>query len=609
MANFAFILLALVSSSAASDVACVTGEDDGQGVYLVQTDRRAVKTAAKQASASSANPSPLTDAGPSKEQLERQLVENATQHFVANLTQAQHFADIPFSDPDVLIVETKLRKLVPWLFDHPTRVQFTSSIDVQDLQALPLETLPSELGHAKYTLARGGQSAATNIKICVSTPFILWFCYWITMRLKANRLARRTGAAKFDAAPIYMMCLIATIGGTMIVTLKPYIALDFGASAGMVGLLQSAFSFTQFFGTLIMGWLSDKVGRKKLLLVLPIGHIVAHLGCAASSSYWPFFCSRLLLGCFGGLVSISEALIAENTPKEECAGALGKLMAFLGLGVVLGPAMASLLAPLGTANIFYVTAFLALLIWVWLLWAFDDSWKGALPAAERTLTENSAPEETTETPQVAPNWGMLLFWYAFVILGNAGGGSSMSMLPLFYLDVYSIQERTMGLMFMLSGIVLMVAQGALSGVVSKKFGETGAVILGVGGGCFWMVLLIFVRNPAMPWILVVGSTAMGAFTDPTSCSAVAGLANHKNRGMLLGIYQALRALGQGIGPILGGFLYEIAMLLPFYVSLLNGLGLLAACVVVLCISKRQVPSMEQAFEEKVQHEADAKQAA
>jgi len=369
----------------------------------------------------------------------------------------------------------------------------------------------------------------------------------------------------------------------MIIVLKPYIALTLGASPGMVGVLQSAFSFAQFFGTLTMGWMSDKFGRKQLLLALPIGHIVAHLGCAMSSTYWPFFFSRLLLGCFGGLVPISEALIAENVPKEECAGALGKLMAFLGLGAVAGPAMASLLAPLGFANIFYFAALLAWAIWMWLLWSFDDSWKGAAPAAEQTLM--SEGQDGTERKQAPLKYGMLLFWYAICLFGGTSGSTSQSMIPLIYLDWYGITERRMGILFMLAGVVGMFTQALVTGPLSKRFGNLGTATMGAFGGVLIMGFFLNVRHPVVPWIVGVGGPALGALTDPTSCAAVAQLAGDTNRGKLLGMYQALRALGQGLGPVIGGFLYETSVTLPFRASYIYGMFSCAFMASVLFVVK------------------------
>jgi len=548
---FFLLHLALSVLVAADELGWCDQDGSCPGVFLVQTDRRAVKAGSltKQTSQRQDENASLRDSGGAQ-----------TAHVLERLQEAHAFDRLKALD-----IEEKLPAWMPWLFRNSSTYQAAHprlqlSRAGYDFQTLPMESLADGV-----TIAHGGMPPSSNWKLAVFTPITLAAAYLVLTRLKAQRTRQRSGTpARFDPSAIYLMCLIASMGNSMIIVLKPYIALTLGASPGMVGVLQSAFSFSQFFGTLIMGWMSDKFGRKQLLLVLPIGHIVAHLGSAMSTTYWPFFFSRLLLGCFGGLVPISEALIAENVPKEECAGALGKLMACLGLGAVAGPAMASLLSPLGFANIFYFAAVLALAIWMWLLWSFDDSWKGAAPAAEQTLM--SERQDGTESKQTSVRYGMLLFWYAICLFGATFGTTSQSMIPLIYLDWYGITERKMGILFMLAGVVGMLTQATFTGPLSKRFGNLGTATMGAFGGVLIMAFFLSVRHPVVPWIVGVGGPALGALTDPTSCAAVAQLAGDTNRGKLLGIYQALRALGQGLGPVIGGFLYEISVTLPFRVS-------------------------------------------
>eukprot|EP00931_Biecheleriopsis_adriatica_P038313 TRINITY_DN21955_c0_g1_i1.p1 TRINITY_DN21955_c0_g1~~TRINITY_DN21955_c0_g1_i1.p1 ORF type:complete len:604 (+),score=89.35 TRINITY_DN21955_c0_g1_i1:96-1907(+) len=560
---------------AATDAGCDL--EDNAGVYLVQTDRRAKKATARE---------------------ERPALKQVT-HLKDHLSS-------PWIAPDVAVLERKLQAVAPWLFWSPLPSQ---QLNAQGLGFPSLSSLPGGLQSLSgasgpdglhVNLKHGGLSPSGSLKLVLSTPFILCGIYMLIMRLKSTKASRAPSENHaFNPVPLYMTCLICSAGGTMIITLKPYIAIDFGATPGMVGLLQSSFSITQFFGTLVMGYLADIFGRKQLILTLPIGHILAHLGCAVSTSYTPFLLSRLLLGCFGGIVPICEVLVAENTEPSERAGALGKLMAVLGLGVVIGPGLASLLAPIGTANIFYAAAGMALVIWMWLLWAFDDSWKGAFPVKAEPAegsSEGPAEQHLEGKPQDSlPK--MLLFWYLCVIIGGSSSASSMSMMPLFYLETYGVDQRQMGEIFMLSGFVMIFAQAGLAGPASKKFGELGASMLGLAIAGLGLAMLLFITNPIVPWLVAIIGTSAGAFTDPASCAAVSTLATDRNRGTLLGIYQALRAAASGIGPIVGGMIYEVDIFLPFRISIWTCASIFVITGVLLC-AKRSAKddSHEQSFE-------------
>lgn len=567
------LLMCLLVASAATDnnpgLTC-GAEELSCGVHLVQTDHRAVRAASPHRQAAEKAKEPATSAADSEGLLH--VSKRRKQPVVA-----------PVYDPEVIQMELWLRSVAPWIFPRSSAIQRLQNMETH----LHVSVVGSPNKGHEVTLHRGGLPASDNWKICLATPLIVYACYLLVMNLKSRRAQASSDpqptVVQFDPMAIYLMVLVASVGGSMIIVLKPFIALDFGASPAMVGVMQSSFSIAQFFGTLIMGFLSDRFGRKQLLLTLPIGHIVAHLCCAMSQSYTPFLLSRILLGFFGGLVPIAEALIAENTAEEERAGALGKMMAFLGLGFVGGPGIASLLSPLGFANIFYIAAVLALLIWMWLLYAFDDSWKGSGPAgtklarAEGVGVGENAPEAMSQA-QPLP-WKMLVFWYvitsAYCAVGPSSSGAG-SMVPLFALDMYDMHEQAIGGLMMCAGFFMILFQATITGIVSKQIGNICSCMVGLAGACLMYCMVFLVHSSVTLVIACVLSTAAGALIDPTSCAAVASLAGDERRGSLLGIYQAVRALGQGGGPIISGVLYEVTKDLPFQVNVAAGLVLIAA---------------------------------
>lgn len=563
------LLLGVAAAAAAVDsysgLACDV-EDSSCGVHLVQTGHQAVRAGLHKQN--------LVQAAEKRKRPETFV---ADPEGLLHATRNENDTAASLYDPKVMQLEQRLRSVVPWMFpSSPAILRLQTMETYLHVSAVDL---PAEGGGHKVTLHHGGLPASSNWKICLATPLIVYFCYLLTVKLKARRASdsHLAVARPFDPAPIYIMVFVACVGGSMIVVLKPFIALDFGASPAMVGVMQSSFSIAQFFGTLIMGFLSDRFGRKQLLLTLPIGHIVAHLGCAMSRSYTPFLLCRVLLGFFGGLVPIAEALIAENTAEEERAGALGKMMACLGFGIVAGPGMASLLVPLGTANVFYIAAVLALAIWMWLLYSFDDSWKGSGPAGSKLAKEaaaETAPEVHPEAKAQPLPWKMLVFWYAMVFVYCSAGPSTSaagSMVTLYAVDMYNMREQAMGVMMMVAGLLMIFFQATLAGVVAKSVGNLCSCIVGLVGACAMYSMVFLLHSPVAFVAALLLSTASSALIDPTSCAAVATLASDERRGSLLGVYQAFRALGQGLGPIIGGVLYEVTWDLPFQASTAVGL--------------------------------------
>eukprot|EP00930_Biecheleria_cincta_P015266 TRINITY_DN12792_c0_g1_i3.p1 TRINITY_DN12792_c0_g1~~TRINITY_DN12792_c0_g1_i3.p1 ORF type:complete len:494 (+),score=72.77 TRINITY_DN12792_c0_g1_i3:333-1814(+) len=490
-------------------------------------------------------------------------------------------------------MEQWLRRVTPWVFPWSNATMRLQKIETH--LHVSVVGLPDR--GREVTMHHGGLPASSSWKICLATPLIIYACYLLVLKLKARRADSQLAMVQFDPMPINIMVCVAMLGGTMITVLKPFIALDFGASPAMVGVMQSSFSIAQFFGTLLMGFLSDTFGRKQLLLTLPIGHIVAHLGCAMSRSYTPFLLCRVLLGFFGGLVPIAEALIVENTVQEERAGALGRMMAFLALGAVVGPGVASLLSPLGFANIFYIAAVLALLIWMWLLYTFDDSWKGSGPAASKLTkaegaVQDSVPETTSETQP--PSWKMLVFWYIIIFGFNTVGPSyaaAGSMMPLYALDMYDMREQAVGVLIMFQGLLLIIFQANLTGLVSKQIGNIGSCIVGLAVACVLMSMLFLVHSPVVFVVVVpLSMAAASALIDPPSCAAVARLASDETRGSLLGIYQAFRSLGAGLGPLISGVLYEVTLDLPFQAGVAAGLVLIAALGTAQALTRSETSS-------------------
>jgi len=451
--------------------------------------------------------------------------------------------------------------------------------------------------HLAHGFSRGGLPSSANWLVCVAAPFLLVACYLLVAALKRFRnQIREANRSDFDVTLLYVTVLLVQIENSMIGTMMPFIARDLNAGPRMVGLLQASTMGTACVACFVYGCIGDKVGRQRLLIMMPIGHFMGHVGSALSSSYWSLFAFRLFVGCFGGIIAVCEALLTEHVDVQHLAGALGKLMASSSVGAMAGPGLASLLAPLGWASIFFSAACLSLLNWMWILWSVDASAGRDSKHLELGVQPIDEVEVTRPNHEVVGRTSIgnakehfprvLLFWYFLVTLATVGMWVCTAMLPLYYMDAYAIRERQMGLMSSVAAIVVAVAQSVAIGSVNKCFGTLCSNIIGnLCVACLCFVVLL-VHAPWLPWIITVALACVTIFMNPQSIGEVAKLANDQNRGAVMGIYQGLRGVGETLGPSLGGVLYNISAHACFGFVIMTSSVAAMSCAVALLLRRR-----------------------
>ena len=136
---------------------------------------------------------------------------------------------------------------------------------------------------------------------------------------------------------IFVTVFIDLVGFGIIIPMNPYLAKAFGASAFEVGLLMSSYSLMQFLFSPVWGQLSDRIGRRPVILISLVGGAASHLGFAFATSFWMLVLARSLAGLFGGNLSAAMAYIADITPEKDRSKGMGLIGAAFGLGFILGP--------------------------------------------------------------------------------------------------------------------------------------------------------------------------------------------------------------------------------------------------------------------------------
>jgi len=367
---------------------------------------------------------------------------------------------------------------------------------------------------------------------------------------------------------IFLIVFVDLLGfGIVIPQLGIYVD-KYQGSAFMVGLLMASYSLMQFLIAPRMGRLSDRIGRKPVLLYSLAGFVVANLVFAFADSLLMLFLSRLLAGAAAANIATAQAYVADITTEEKRAQGMAMIGAAFGLGFVLGPALGGLLGGLGgNFAIGLASAFFSAVSFLLALFFLAE-----VPKAQRK-----------KRPQKSPGWFWLkrpglglalllsvLYMTAFTqmeatfsifVLQKFVAPEAATEGGLFRLHAYADAEvhpkasAMVGWLFAAIGIVSVFVQGFAIRHFRKHVSEktlviTGAAFVAAGLAAFslptqfaWMYL------PAMA--IAFGS----ALYNPSLSALVSRLAPQENQGEALGAYQSTGALGRVLGPLLGGFLY------------------------------------------------------
>ena len=348
---------------------------------------------------------------------------------------------------------------------------------------------------------------------------------------------------------IFLTVLIDLIGFGIILPILPYYAQRFGVQGVGFGTLVFAFSAMQFLATALLGWLSDRVGRRPIILTTTIFNAAGYLLFAFAGSYPILLVARLISGFAGGNISAAQAYIADITPAAERSKGMGMLGAAFGLGFTLGPAVGGLAAHYGgSAAPGLVAAGLSLLNFVSAYFILPES-LGLEHRSQRELWDFGHVGEAFDSPRLRPLmvvWGLAPFAFS---------GYTVA-LPLFAGAAFGWRERELGLFFAVVGLTAAVVQGFLFGKLARRVGDRALVILGM----FGMALAIGVVPFLPSGQALYGWTFVLAFSNSVFAPAATGLvsvyASPTEQGSILGAAQSVAALGRMGGPLAVGWAYD-----------------------------------------------------
>ncbi|MCC6628966.1 MAG: MFS transporter [Chloroflexi bacterium] len=374
---------------------------------------------------------------------------------------------------------------------------------------------------------------------------------------------------------VYVTVFIDLLGFGIILPALPYYATAFGATGVWVGALLTAYSAAQFLSAPVLGRLSDRVGRRPIILLSLAGSAVSLLVTGLATNLPVLLAARTLAGLFGGSISAAQAYIADVTAPTDRARAMGLLGAAIGLGFVLGPALGALLSPAGFGTAAFVAAGLAAANLVFGLVALTES----RPAERRTATRARSTWANFLDALRHPSVSRIL---AGIFLTTLAFVSMETTFALLGQQRFGLDTRGFGLVLTYVGIIAVIVQGGLVGRLARRYGERALAV--AGAGAIGAGLAALAIAPSLPTALVAltGLAVGHGLATPTLPTLLSRESDVDEQGGALGLGQSVAAAARAIGPLLAGWLFDIQALLPYL-----GGALLGLAVAILLTGVRQ----------------------
>lgn len=358
---------------------------------------------------------------------------------------------------------------------------------------------------------------------------------------------------------IWTTVALDLVGFGIVVPILGRYAERFGANGLQVGLLFASFSLAQMVFAPVLGRISDRIGRKPVIVLSLVGTAIGCFVTGAAGALWVLFLGRIIDGASGASIAVAQGAVADIAPPERRAQLLGMLGAAFGVGFVVGPALGGLAALGGPHVPFYVAGAIAAV--------------NAVAAVVR-LPE-TRPVARTQVPAPRGRGALspgLRRFAAVGLLSTLGFAGFEATFSLWGAETFSLTEGSTALVFLFVGALLVVVQGLLIGRLTDAFGSrllmrTGLVVVGAG---------MFVLAATTTWPLLFVALTLIAFGQgvavPTGTALVTELAPEDRRGEALGYQQSVAALGRVAGPVLAGLMFDhVAVSAPFVTA-----GILAA---------------------------------
>lgn len=383
-------------------------------------------------------------------------------------------------------------------------------------------------------------------------------------------------------ALIFFIMLMDVVGLSILGPVAPYIVRRYSGDALMVTMLSVVYAGAQFVSTPALGKISDRIGRRRVLLICVFGSAIGYFIFGIGGALWVLFLSRLIDGITGGNLSTAAAYIIDVSKPEERAKNMTIIGMAFGLGFILGPAVGGALGQISIDAPMFAAGAISLASAVLIFFLLPES----LPPERR---ETAALRVNDLNPFAAigymmhkPGLGVLLLVYA---LFNFAFDGVNSIAGVFIMRKFAAQPWQLGSFFVVAGIAIAVVQAALVGRLVPRFGEKRMAMTSLIGNALGGLLILVA--PAFWMLYPIGflQSAITGFIWSTLGTLAANCVSEREQGQLAGVNAALGGLMAMLGPLWAGVVYDHVMPgAPYW------MGAIILAVAMLVLARVEAPA-------------------
>ena len=335
-----------------------------------------------------------------------------------------------------------------------------------------------------------------------------------------------------------------------------------------LGFLIGAYPLAQFFGSPVLGTLSDRYGRKKLLSLSLMGTILGYLLFAVgllTSQLWLLYLSRILDGFTGGNIGVANSAISDMSTPETRTKNFGLVGMAFGLGFIVGPFLGGILSDpsivswFGSSTPFWFAAGICTINLLLVEFHFKETFKKSVIKKIHAFIGFSHLAKAVRMQKMRTI-------FIVIFLHSLGFCFFTQFFPVFLVQKFHFQEAAIGTMFGYIGLWIAFCQGFVTRIVSRFISPEKVLkisLLGLSGSLF---LITLSGNVAILYLIQPIMAIFEGLNFPNQTSIVAKLSSEEDQGEAMGITQSLRALGQAVPPIIAGFLVSVDQNLPTYTA-------------------------------------------
>jgi DHA1 family multidrug resistance protein-like MFS transporter len=393
--------------------------------------------------------------------------------------------------------------------------------------------------------------------------------------------------SKGAVAILFGSLVTVMLGFGIVIPLLPFYVSHFGANGATMGLLMSVYSIMQFIFAPIWGRLSDRVGRKPVLLIGVAGYAISFAVMAFAPNMLVLILARAVAGILSSAtLPTAMAYIADTTEAKDRASGVGLMGAAMGVGMIFGPTLGGLLAsanlglPAGLLSVmqtmidsdterminlsvpFFFAGLLALVTIPLIYFALPES----LPPALRR--DNPKPQGSRFSQLGAELKGPLGFLFLMALLLSFALANLEGVLGLYAKEQFALGPDRVGLLMGAMGILSVIQQGFLIGPLTRRFGEEAILQVGLVVSMVGFLGLALMHNVWGMVVFVLIFNAGNVLLQPSVTSLISQRSRPENQGAAMGSNNAFQSLGRSIGPLWAGFAYDLTPTLSFWTGAL-----------------------------------------